>query len=191
MTVAVLLTLAWFLTQQESRFLIHVYTITTVFAVAGWRVVRLEGRLPSWLAAIVITVSTFVGTVTLLRAHADALHAAVSPMFAAARHRRDVPYAAAIARANAIAPAGRVLVLDPLVPVYYLTMDWVRPFGLYGERARLDIAAPADAVAHLPMWGVTHVLDVRSKDDAFAVPDGTPALALVAESTDYRLYAVR
>ena len=100
-------------------------------------------------------------------------------------------HAAAIARANAIAPAGRVLVLDPLVPVYYLTMDWVRPFGLYGERARLDIAAPADAVAHLPMWGVTHVLDVRSKDDAFAVPDGTPALALVAESTDYRLYAVR
>lgn len=188
---AVWLTLAWFLTQQESRFLIHVYAIAAVFAVAGWRVVRLEGRAPAWLAAIAITLSTLVGVVTLLRAHADALHAAVSPVFAAERHRRDVPYAVALDRMNAIAPTGRVLVLDPLVPVYYLEMDWVRPFGLYGERARPDIATPADAMAALPAWGVTHVLDVRSSDDAFAVPDATPALTLLAEGTDFRIYAVR
>lgn len=48
-----LLTIAWFITMQESRYLIHVYVIAAIFGVAGWKyVLRVATRFGRILSAI-------------------------------------------------------------------------------------------------------------------------------------------
>jgi peptidoglycan/LPS O-acetylase OafA/YrhL len=61
--VGLLLVFLWFATMQESRYLIHFYVLSAVFAAAGWqeadRLTALRGKL---LCAMVVTVLLAYGT---------------------------------------------------------------------------------------------------------------------------------
>jgi hypothetical protein len=63
-----LLVVLWFFTQQESRFLIHAYVLSAIFAVLGWRALLANGEpLAKHLAATIVFLSCFYGLFMILK----------------------------------------------------------------------------------------------------------------------------
>jgi hypothetical protein len=190
--LGLVLLIAWFFTMQESRYLIHVYTIGAVFAVIGWE----RGRsLWQWrgrfAAAALIAVSVSYGLLMIGDVRLADLRSVFSPAFATARRLHDVPYVESLDYLNGTPSATRLLVLDPTVPVYYFDRDCLRAFGQWGEQSVPDAPTPADVLARRATLGVSHILDVRSAVSGFVVPAGDPGLELVFERADQRVYRVR
>jgi hypothetical protein len=185
---AVLATLVWFYTAQEARYLIHGYVIAAIFAVWGWRyVVRIASRLGAALTGAVIACSILYGVFMITSARFDDMHAALSPSFEQQRRAQQVPFAAAFDYLNVQTAVISVLILDPLVPAYYLDKPYVKPFGRLGEQTLPD---SNDIMSQLPALHVSHVLDVRSEISGFRVPPGASGLTLVFQRDDQRVYRV-
>jgi hypothetical protein len=188
----VLQTIFWFFTMQESRYLIQVYIIAVIFAVAGWRyVVRTAPRFGPSLSALTIAVSISYGLYMIVVARAEDIHAAVSTRFAEARKQVEIPFYESFKYLNNDSSVGRVLILDPLVPPYYLDKSYIKPLGKYGEQSLPGISSPREALSQLSAQHVTHVLDVRTEERDFQVPPGhSENLVLLFERTDQRIYRV-
>jgi hypothetical protein len=186
-----LLLFLWFLTQQESRFLIHVYVISTVFAVLGWReVVASQRRFSKYLVVLVVLLSCSYGIFMIVKARIDDARTVLSPRFAAVKRETSIPYLASFNYLNRESSVQRVLILDNSVPPLYLDKDYLKPIGQWGERtlpgAPDSHQALAQALAH--QLGVSHVLDVHSVYSAFQIKPGSPELLLVFETPDQRVY---
>jgi len=185
-------TIFWFFTMQESRYLIQVYVLAVIFGVAGWRnVLRVAPRFGPVLSALAIALSISYGLFMIIAARVDAIHAVVSTPFAETRRRAEVPFLESFLYLNSESSVGKVLILDPIVPPYYLEKSYVKPLGKYGEQSLPGVSNPREALSKLLELHITHVLDVRSEDRDFqVVPGDSKELVLVLERKDQRIYRV-
>lgn len=189
--LALLLTLEWFATQQESRFLIHVYAISAIFAVIGWRAVLAgRNRWSARLAAAVLALSVSYGCFMIVSGRQEDLHGAVSARYATKRQEQDIPFYASWAFLNRDGTVRKVLILDPSVPPYYLDKSYVKPFGQWGERTLPFATNSAEVLEHVHELGDTHVLDVNSSVQPFQVPQDFRGLTMVLDLGNQRVYRV-
>jgi hypothetical protein len=188
---AMLLTCIWFFTQQESRFLIHVYVVAAIFSVAGWNDVSARyGRLQRITAAALVAVSILYGLLMIVRAQTENLHAVVSPNFAQFRSAREIPYLASFEYLNSDASVKKILILDRSVPPYYLRKPYVKPVGQWDELSLPGISTSLEALPRARELHVTHILDVVSPVSGFQIERPPSNFELVFQSTGQRIYRV-
>jgi hypothetical protein len=192
LVLAVLLVSLWYVTQQESRFLIHVYVIAAAFSVAGWNYAVSSGtKLVRRLAIALVATSVAYGVVMIARSQAEKLHAVVSQAFATGRTAREIPYLPSFEFLNNNPSVQEVLVLDRSVPPFYLRKPYVKPVGTWGERTLPGISTSLEALTQTRQLGITHVLDVISPVSGFQIDEQRAGLSLVFQSADQRIYQVR
>lgn len=190
--IGFLLLLGWFLTMQESRYLIHFYAISAIFAVLGWKSARtFLGARGRALCATAIAVSVAYGFFLMAKSRVSDLRAVFSPVYAAGRRKAEVPYAESFDYINGNSRVTRVLILDPSVPAYYSDKDYIKPFGQWGERLYVNAETPAEMLPKLPELHPSHILDVQSPVSGFCVPPNYPGLALVFDRPGQRIYEVQ
>jgi hypothetical protein len=185
------LTTAWFYTQQESRFLIHVYVIMAIFAVVGWQHIALSDlRYAQFLSALVIACSLIYGLIMILPDRRDDLHAALSSSFEAQRRLQEIPFLESFDYLNRNPSVSKVLIVDPYVAAYYSDKSYIKPLGRWGEETFPDAADLQKVLATSPLLHISHILDVKSPAGTFRLPDRPPSLALVFQRDDQRVYRV-
>jgi hypothetical protein len=190
--LAFLLISLWYLTQQESRFLIHVYVIGAVFSVAGWNYVAANGhRLSRLLAAVLVTISISYGLFMIESSQSDDLRAVFSPQYAEIRRKRDIPYLASFEYLNTEPAVQKVLILDRSVPPYYSDKAYVKPVGQWGELTVPGASTSLEALRYARESGVTHVLDVVSPISDFQIKNPAIGLTMVFQSTNQRIYRIQ
>ncbi len=189
--VVFLLTLGWFMTQQESRFLINVYAIGGVFGVIGWeRVGTFGGRGVRIVAGVLVSVSVLYGMFLIVKPEVDPMHAVFSSAYAAKRNMEQIPYAQSFDYLNGDPSVKEVLILDRSVPPFYLEKNYVKPVGQWGEITVPGVESASQALGVLARLRVTHVLDVNSEIAPFQVRQPTAGLRLVFEARNQRVYRV-
>jgi hypothetical protein len=187
----VLMTLAWFYTLQESRYLIQVYLLAGIFGVAGWRYVRQEGpRLTRALSTMTVAVSLLYGLFMIVTGRANDIRASVSASLAERRNQAQIPFFESFRFLNTEPSVGKVLVLDPVVPTFYLNRDYLKPLGRWGEQSLPGVTAPLDALSVAAGHDISHVLDVQTSKFGFQVPENTKSLVLIFEEKGQRIYRV-
>lgn len=190
--LGLLMTVLWFVTQQESRFLIPAYVVAVIFSVAGWNYVSERcGNLQRWTAGVIVGVSVFYGLFMIGSGQADSLRAVVSPAYAQAKKQREIPYLASFEYLNATADVQKVLILDRSVLPYYLHKSYVKPIGQWGEQTVPGVTTGLAALRQERELQITHVLDVVSRVSGFQIENPPPDLKLVYESPDQRIYRVQ
>ncbi len=189
--MAVLLTTAWFVTQQESRFLIHVYALGAIFSVMGWRYVLAQRvRISAVLSALVVGASILYGLFMIGRARVEEVQAAISPEFAEWFRDEHIDYLKSFDYLNREASVRRVLILDRSVMPFYCDKPYLKATGQWGEVVLADAGDLGHVLGRARELGVSHVLDVNSEYWRFRVPARTPGLTLVIAGTSQRVYRV-
>jgi hypothetical protein len=182
---------AWFATAQVSRYLIPVYVLAAVFAVAGWQyVARLASRYGPALSGVAVACSIAYGLVMILPARVDDLHAAVSSYFEAQRRRAEIPFIESLDYLNANPSVSKILILDPHVAAYFLDKTYIKPIGRWGEQTLPDATDLQKILSQLPGLHVSHVLIVRRDAGPFVLPEHLPGLTLVFQRNNQRVYRV-
>jgi hypothetical protein len=151
--------LVWFLTQQEARFVQVLFVIGAVLGALGANWLSSRSRLGLVLSVLVTGVSIVYGASTVVKATGPAslgpaALSALSPSRAEMR-RSEIPFRRAFEALNAAKDVGRVLIVDPKAPPYYLDHPHTKIVGMYGETpfdGPVTLARLADA-------GVTHVFE--------------------------------
>lgn len=188
---ALLLTTTWFLTQQESRFLIPVYVLVVVFAVLGWQyVARAGSKYARALAASVVTISILYGLYMIVPESLVDMHAAVSPTFEDKRRREDIPYLESFDYLNNERSVSKVLILGPYVPAIYSDKDYVKPLGRWGEQTLADATNLQAVLSQAHNLHVSHVLEVLPEVGPLKLPESPQGLTLVFERENQRVYRV-
>jgi hypothetical protein len=188
---ALLQTVAWFTTAQESRYLIPVYIITAVFAVWGWRyVVQAAPRFAPALAALTIACSILYGLFMIGSARADDLRAVLSPSFAERRRHEEIPFLESFEYLNGEPSVRKVLVLNPRVPTYYLRIPYLKPLGRLGEETLPEARDLPKILSEMGNLQITHVLDTRMEGGDFSLKEHPEGLTLVLERSDQKVYRV-
>jgi len=188
-----LVVVLWFVTQQESRFLIHVYVMSAVFAVLGWRTVVSSQRRGAYvLVTTVLAVSFSYGLLMMYRERLNDARAVLSARWADFRHQTTIPYLQSFDYLNRDTSVRRVLILDRSVPPFYSDRDYVKPVGQWGEHTLPGAPDGRQALeeALRRQLEVSHVLDVHSPYAPFQIAPDTPGLTLVFEAPDQRVYRV-
>jgi hypothetical protein len=189
--LGVLLTTAWFVTQQESRFLIHAYALGAIFSVIGWRyVLQQRARASSLLCAVVVASSILYGLFMIARARKDEVHAAISPVYAERFRQERVPYVESFDFLNRDASVQRVLILDRSVPPFYCDRPYLKATGQWGELVLPDATDTNHVLGRVRDLGVSHVLDVTSELSGFRVPANMPGLTMVFAAPNQKIYRV-
>ena len=189
--LGLLLALTWFVTMQESRYLISVYVIGAVFAMIGWRyAVLVIGRRGTVLGAIVLAFSVLYGLFMIGKARREDIVSVLSPSFAQQRRQAEIPFEKSFDFLNRDPSLTRLLILDPSVPAYYSDKDYLKPFGQWGEQVLPDAPTPSDVLTRLPALRISHILDVQSSASEFRVPPNFPGLVLELNLPDQRVYRV-
>jgi hypothetical protein len=188
-----LLTTAWFFTQQESRFLIHVYVLGAVFSVLGWHeALASQRKLLKYFAGVVVFISCSYGLFMVERANIDDIKTVFSAKYAAVKQKGSIPYFASFEYLNSQPSVRRVLILDRSVTPYYLDKNYVKPVGQWGERTLPGGPNSLEALemAREHRLIVSHVMDVNSELSSFQVNSNLPGLVLVFEAENQRVYRV-
>jgi hypothetical protein len=189
--LGVILTILWFLTQQESRFLIHVYVLTSIFSVIGWHYA--VGRSPRYaplLCGLVIGLSIVYGLFMITASQKDEIHAVFSKPYEERRRQQQIPYFEGFGYLNGESKVQRVLILDRTVPPFYSNKAYVKAVGQWGEEVIPDSSDISQLLGRTHELGVTHVLDVESSLSGFRIPPNTGGLQLVFERPKQRIYLV-
>jgi len=188
---AVLQTAAWFGTAQVSRYLISVYGIAVLFAIIGWEnVAGATSKSARVLSALAVACSLIYGLIMILPDRRDDLHAALSSSFEAQRRLQEIPFLESFDYLNHDPSVSKVLIADPYVAAYYSDKSYIKPLGRWGEETLPDAADLQKILAALPRLYISHVLDVKSPEGTFRLPDHPPGLALVFQRADQRVYRV-
>jgi hypothetical protein len=187
-------TIVWFVTEQEARFLIHVYVILAVFAIFGWRYVNEKAaRGGPLLSALAVACSMLYGLFMIVGYRVEDLRAAVSPRYEQQRIAHEVPYVDSFEYLNENPAVKKVLVLAPRFPTFYLRKDYLKPVGRFGEQVVPDAHDTAKLLQNAAAMGITHVIDVRVDDKESPVQDFVlqappPNLRLIFQREDQRIY---
>jgi hypothetical protein len=175
---------------QESRYLIHVYAISAVFAVLGWRfVASLTANRGRLLSAAVVALSLAYGLFMILAPQRHGLPALFSASAAEQRRIRSILWVESFDFINHDPLVTRVLILDRSVLSYY-SEDYIKPFGQWGELVYPDSPTEADILRKVDELHISHVLDVQSAVSDFRVPANYPGLLLIFERPGQRIYKV-
>lgn len=189
---ALLQMLAWFALGQDPRFIIHLLVIAAIFAVPGWDYVAgVSPRLGRILAGLVIAVSISYGLFMICSARIEDMHAVTSSSFAEKRRHEEIPFVDSFDYLNRDPTVTKILVLDPMVPVYYLDKSYLRPVGRFGEQSVPQAANLPLLISDLSRLGISHVLDVRFPGKNFRLPDEPQNLTLLYQTADQRIYRVQ
>jgi hypothetical protein len=130
---------AWFVTAQESRYLIYCYAIAAVFAVLGWQYVgRLSSRYGSILAVVAVACSVLYGLEMFVSVRASDAQAVLSSSFEAKRRLAETPFIESFDYLNAESSVSKVLILDPYVAAYFSDKPYLKPLGRWGEQTVPD-----------------------------------------------------
>jgi hypothetical protein len=189
--LGLLLLVLWFVTQQESRFLIHGYVISAIFAVFGWRYVKSVS--PPWtrlLGGAVVLLSVAYGAFMIGRERIADARTVMSPDAAEKRAQETIPFLESFRFINNDPSVRRILILDPTVPPYYSDKPYVKSIGQWGERLLPGVLNSDEALKHVRELGVSHVMDVQSEISSFEVAPNTEGLTLVFEAKGQRIYRV-
>nr|MDP9147872.1 hypothetical protein [Acidobacteriota bacterium] len=189
---AFLVVVAWFLTQQESRFLIHVYVIAAILSVIGWRDV-LSTRNPSSriIAGGIVATSLLYGMFMMDGNLSASVRAVVSPAFAQQERSTNIPYYQSFRYLNTTEDVKKVLILDRSVPPFYCDKEYLKPIGQWGEVTITGISTAVQAIDQVHALNITHILDVSSQAAPFQVAVNDPRLLRVFEDTNQRIYRVK
>ena len=189
--VGFLLLLLWFLTMQESRYLIHFYALSSVFAVLGWQfVVSITGRRGKLLCGAAVTISLAYGLFMIAKPQMQGLNTLLSPALARQRRETNIQFVESFDCLNHDPGVTKLLILDPSVLAYYSDKDYIKPFGQWGEQVFPDARTAAEILPKLNELHISHILDVHSAISDFRVPPGYPGLSLVFERPGQRIYKV-
>jgi hypothetical protein len=189
--LALLLVSVWFVTQQESRFIIHVYVLGAIFAVLGWRQVSSPGNAAArMLAVAVIAVSLGYGLFMIGKSWPRSVRAVFSPAYAEAERRRDIPFFESFQYLNNTPEVKKALLLDRSVPPFYSEKDYIKPEGQWGECTLPGAIGPLEAVDQARALGVSHILDVNSTVAPFQIVGPRTGLTLVLDLPNQRVYRV-
>jgi len=189
--LGLLLLILWFVTQQESRFLIHGYVLSAIFAVFGWRYVRsISPPRSRLLGGAVVGISVTYGACMIARDRIADSRTLVSAAASERRERETIPFLDSFRFINGEPSVRQVLILDPTVPPYYSDKPYVKPVGQWGERTLPGAPDSAEALQRVREWNVSHVMDVQSEIGNFQVAPNTPGLTLVFESKGQRVYYI-
>jgi dolichyl-phosphate-mannose-protein mannosyltransferase len=184
-------TLAWFLAEQEARFIIHLYVILAALAIWGWRYVASQApKLGRLLSGAAIACSLLYGLFMIVSARVDDLHAAVSRKFETQRRSREVPFLESFAYLNSDPSVAKVLVLAPRFPTFYLQKNYLKPVGRFGEESVPNALDTQALLQNAPALGITHVVDARVDGNDFLISTPPSNLSLVLEAQDQRIYRV-
>ena len=179
----------WFLTAQESRYLIVVYVLGAVFGVLGWRYVEgLATRYGRVLCSLVVGISILYGLFMIASARVDDLHAAVSRGFEEQRRNRETLWVGSFDYINRDPSVKTILILDENVAPYFIKRNYVKPFGRWGEQTVPGATNLAEVISLLPSLHVTHVLDVRFEGGSFKLPEHPAGLTRVFEGRNAVVY---
>jgi len=188
---AVLQVAAWFATAQESRYLIAIYVIASLFAVLGWQYIAREGsKYAKVLSAVVVASSIAYGLAMIIPARFGDLRAAVSHSFEAKRMEQEIPFLESFHYLNADPSVKKVLILDAYMPAYYLDKAYIKPRGRWGEETLSGLTDPRETLPRLSELSVTHVLDVSWEGEEFSLRQRPPKLTLVFWRSGQRVYRV-
>ena len=180
---------AWFATAQISRYLIPVYVIGVIFAVAGWRyAVGVSARFAPVLSVLVVTTSLLYGLVMIVPDRVEDIRAVVSSAFEARRLHDKTPFLDSLEYVNGDPSATKVLILNPHVAGYYSDKTYLKPVGRWGEETLPDAENLQKILSELPTLRVSHVLDARWPGGAFRLPEHPKGLTLVFERENQRVY---
>jgi hypothetical protein len=189
--LAFLLATFWFVSAQESRYLVHVYVIVAILAVIGWRyAASVAPRFSPLLAAAVVACSLLYGLFMIGSSRQSDIHAVFSNSFAQRRKQERIPAFESFEYLNKDASVQKVLILDPSVPPYYCDKSYLRPFGQWGERTLPDEPDLGSVLARLHELHISHVLDVNSGFFPFQLPERPRGLTLAFERTNQRVCSV-
>jgi hypothetical protein len=187
--VGFFLLVLWFITYQESRYLIHFYAISAIFAVLGWEWIVIQvGRRGKVLCACVVAISVLYGLILEVKSRISDLHSVFSPVYADERRQKAIPYLKSFEYINRDPLVTRILILDRSVPAYYSNKDYVKPFGQWGEQMYVDSETAADILPRLNELHPSHILDVQSQVSGFSVPPNYPGLTLVFDQPGQKIY---
>jgi hypothetical protein len=190
-SIAFLLLLLWFLTAQESRYLIHFYAISAVFAVIGWQfAISLTAKRGKILCTVLLAITFAYGLFMIAKPQMFGLRAFFSPALTEQRRKSSIPFVQSFDYLNHDPRVTRLLILDRSVLAYYSDKDYVKPFGQWGEQVFPDAATPAEILPKLTELHISHILDVQSTISDFRVPPDYPGLLLVFEQPGQKIYRV-
>lgn len=172
-----LLTILWFLTQQEARFLIHVCAVLAVFAAIGAEFgLQHQSRTIRWVHGAVVLCSVVFGLGNLLPRRVERITSLISPAVAQERRERSIPWVSGMDFINSSNDVRGVIVLRGAVPVYFLKKSfWIS-----------ESSSSAVLEGESLLRGATHILDTRM--DGRWVLNESNAYELVFESFDTRVY---
>jgi len=163
-------TMAWFVTQQEMRFLIPVLAVCCACAAIGaaWLWPR-SGVVVRGLIVLIILCSYGYGLLTEVRNRRKEVEAVACKASAERRRQEMIPYRPAFDFLNRAPGIAKILIINPVVPPYYLDRDYIKVSGPYGELPYGSITIE-QTLERAAGWGVTHLMDVEpfqiSRDDS-------------------------
>lgn len=182
---------AWFVSEQDGRFLIHVLVLAIIAGVAGWRyIASVSPRAGYTLAVVAVAVSVSYGLVMIGRNRSESIRAVISSKFEAERMQVEIPFLDSFERLNSDPSVQKALFLNPDIPAYYSRKNYLKPFGRWGERVLPGAATVPQILTRLRALGISHILDVRWPGGKFEVPLDTPGLQLVFSEDNQRIYRV-
>jgi len=180
-------TLSWYVTQQESRFLIPVVCVFASLAGIGaewaWSTASARRRI---LIGAIIAISVIYGSLVILTDERPRLLWLKGPAADLAAQATKIPYRTAFQYLNQTDAVKRVLILDKLVPTYYLNKPYVKVLGPYGEVPDPSLTSPHVALQETRRLGISHILMVTPDLD---LPAGTNCDTPVFQSPDARVYS--
>jgi hypothetical protein len=181
----------WFVTAQESRYVIQIYAISAVFAVLGWQYVQcVASRYARAVSGLIVACSIFYGLLMIVSGGAEDVHAALSPSFERNRRYREIPFVESFDYLNAEPSVSKVLILNPYVAAFHIDKAYVKPIGRWGEQSLPNVTDSTQALSRLHSLHISHVLDAPRSGGSFEVPESSQGLTLVFERRDQRIYRV-
>jgi hypothetical protein len=185
--ICFMFTLAWFVTQQESRFLIPVVCVVAALAGVGAETALRQTARTKLLAWSILGISIVYGGLIILHDEWPRLTWLRGPTAELNRQKALVPYYSAFGYLNDTTEVRRVLILDKLVPTYYLSKPYVKILGPYGETPVPGVTSELEALRQSGSMGITNVLEVEPKATPMTEA-GCGPLKIVFSSADARVY---
>jgi hypothetical protein len=186
---AILESVTWFVTAQESRYAINIYVIVSLFGILGWQyAVRSISRTARILAGAAVAISIFYGLWMIFPERAEDVHAALSKSFETKRWHTETACADSFDFINREPSVKKILILEPEVAPFFIDKDYVKPFGQWGEQSVPGATNVPEVMALLPNLGVTHVLDCKPPGGTLQLLQVPSTLTLVFERAGQRIY---
>lgn len=186
---ALVLAILWFATQRNARFLIHVIALITAFSAVALPLCLDRRHVVSrWCTLGILALSIGVGIFGFVYFRSDQIRSVFSESHAEARRQRDIPYYSALNFVNHTPEVTNILLLTKWVPGYYLQKPYVKTVGQYGNLPFPDIPSTAAALAELPRWGASHVID--TSNDGWSISPQDPRFEEVFAGDQARVYRI-